>query len=73
MNNKMMKYISVIALLAVCIAAGSALDSQNKEATQSLFAMDTYMEITAYGRNSERAVEEATDEIKRLDALLSDE
>ena len=71
MNNKMMKYISVIALLAVCIAAGSALDSQNKEATQSLFAMDTYMEITAYGRNSERAVEEAADEIKRLDALLS--
>lgn len=71
MNNKMMKYISVIALLAVCIVAGSALDSQNKEATQSLFAMDTYMEITAYGRNSERAVEEAADEIERLDALLS--
>lgn len=71
MNNKMMKYISVIVLLAVCIFLGSTLDDQNKEATQSLFAMDTYMEITAYGRNSERAVEAAADEIKRLDALLS--
>ena len=33
--------------------------------------MDTYMELTAYGRNSEQAVEAALEEIQRLDALLS--
>ena len=71
MNNKMTKYIFALVILAVCIAAGSALDNQNKEASQSLFAMDTYMEITAYGRNSEKAVAAAAAEIERLDAQLS--
>lgn len=68
---KLKKYIPVLAILAVCIVAGSTLDNQNKEATRSLFAMDTYMEITAYGRNSEKAVDAASAEIKRLDGLLS--
>lgn len=71
MNNKMTNCIFALAILAVCIAAGSTLDNQNKEASQSLFAMDTYMEITAYGRNSEKAVAAAVTEIERLDALLS--
>ena len=71
MNNKMIKCIPALAMLAVCIVAGSILDGQNKEASQSLFAMDTYMEITAYGRNSEKAVAAAAAEIERLDAQLS--
>lgn len=71
MKFKIMKYFAVVAILAVCIVAGGMLDNQNKEASRSLFAMDTYMEITAYGRNSQKAVDAAAAEIERLDALLS--
>lgn len=39
--------------------------------TRELFAMDTYMSVTAYGERAEEAVNAAVDEIKRLDALLS--
>lgn len=39
--------------------------------TASIFAMDTYMTVTAYGDSAQAAVEAAADEILRLDALLS--
>lgn len=58
------------ALLVVCVAAYYMRDI-NKSATKGIFAMDTYMEITAYGRDSEEAVDAAAQEIQRLDALLS--
>ena len=36
-----------------------------------LFAMDTYMTVTAYGKGATEAVDQAADEISRLDQLLS--
>lgn len=42
-----------------------------KEASRDIFAMDTYMTVTAYGENAEQAVDDAEAEIERLDALLS--
>ena len=44
---------------------------QNKKCQKQLFAMDTYMEFTAYGKNSEKAVTAAMEEVQRLDGLLS--
>ncbi len=41
------------------------------EYTQSFFAMDTYMTLTAYGENSQQAVEAGEEEIMRLDELFS--
>ena len=41
------------------------------EASRDIFAMDTYMTVTAYGENAQKAVDEAEAEIERLDALLS--
>ncbi|MEI3524223.1 MAG: hypothetical protein V8Q36_09005 [Anaerotignum sp.] len=38
---------------------------------EELFAMDTYMNIAAYGEQSQKAVEAASAEIQRLDELLS--
>lgn len=46
-------------------------ESEKKQTTQSIFAMDTYMDITAYGSNSEQAVAAAVEEIHRLDVLFS--
>lgn len=42
-----------------------------QSASQEVFAMDTYMTVTAYGENAEEAVEESIQEIQRLDTLLS--
>lgn len=44
---------------------------ENNEASHDLFAMDTYMTVTAYGAHADEAVEKAENEIMRLDALLS--
>ena len=44
-----------------------------QEASRDVFAMDTYMTVTAYGENAEAAVDAAQAEIERLDALLSTE
>ena len=39
--------------------------------SQMVFAMDTYMTVTAYGTHGEEAVEAAVEEIERLDGLIS--
>ena len=41
------------------------------ETSRDIFAMDTYMTVTAYGEQSEAAVTAAEAEIERLDSLLS--
>lgn len=46
-------------------------EESSNEASRELFAMDTYMTVTAYGGNAQEAVDQAADEIERLDALLS--
>lgn len=62
--------IGAVAVLAGVIVKYGA-DLQNRSCTRQLFAMDTFMEFTAYGRDSGEAVEEAMAEVRRLDALLS--
>ena len=44
---------------------------ETQEASRDVFAMDTYMTVTAYGEDAEAAVEEAEAEIYRLENLLS--
>ena len=39
--------------------------------SRDVFAMDTYMTLTAYGNNADEALNEAEAEIERLDAMLS--
>ena len=45
--------------------------SQDNEASKDIFAMDTYMTVTAYGEKAQDAVDAAEAEIERLDTLLS--
>ena len=49
----------------------AALSSADQAHTTGLFAMDTYMTLTAYGPHGTEALEAAVAEIERLDALLS--
>ncbi len=45
--------------------------ADEQKASKDIFAMDTYMTVTAYGDAAEEAVDAAVSEIERLDALLS--
>lgn len=45
--------------------------SGEEKESRDVFAMDTYMTVTAYGEHAADAVEKAENEINRLDALLS--
>lgn len=44
---------------------------EETKADAEIFAMDTYMNLIAYGEKSEDAIQAATAEIQRLDALFS--
>ncbi|MDO4313424.1 MAG: FAD:protein FMN transferase [Eubacteriales bacterium] len=72
-----MKRKIIITVIAVCMMiVGCGDNSEKKEpdnasAEKELFAMDTYMTVTAYGENAQEAVDRAADEIERLDTLLS--
>lgn len=50
--------------------SGSEEDA-DASASRDIFAMDTYMTVTAYGSRCEEAVDAAVNEIERLDALIS--
>lgn len=52
-------------------AASSSPSAADASSSRDIFAMDTYMTVTAYGPNAEMAVDQAQQEIERLDALLS--
>ena len=73
------------AVVAMCVilaagmtACGKKMDSvqsesvsENDKYSSDIFAMDTYMSLTAYGAKAEDAVTAAIHEIQRLDAMFS--
>lgn len=69
------KLFKIFGVIFVGILAGYFfwyyMDGQSRSCTEQLFAMDTFMTFTACGWDSEKAVEEAIQEVQRLDALLS--
>ncbi|MDO4287379.1 MAG: FAD:protein FMN transferase [Eubacteriales bacterium] len=52
-------------------ATENAVMAVDEPVSQEVFAMDTYMTVTAYGEHAQEAVDDAVAEIERLDALLS--
>ena len=64
-----------VLLFVLCIAMLTACQNsdENKKVSKDIFAMDTYMTVTAYGKNAENGVNKAVDEINRLETVLSAE
>jgi thiamine biosynthesis lipoprotein len=74
---------TAVAAMCVILAAGmtacgkkadsaqSESVSENDKYSSDIFAMDTYMSLTAYGAKAEDAVTVAIHEIQRLDAMFS--
>ena len=74
MKKKYAATVIAAALFMLTSCAGeTAADSEtdDKKSSGSVFAMDTYMTITAYGKNGEKAIEAAQKEISRLEKLWS--
>lgn len=66
----------ICVFLAGCGGDGKTADKEksadaNKEYSQDVFAMDTYMSLTAYGPHGKEAVTAAVEEVSRLDSLWS--
>lgn len=68
-----------ILVAALCLIGGCLLfakfkcsrDASSNEITTELFAMDTYITMTAYGRDAETALSEAEDRLIELEQLWS--
>lgn len=65
-----MKKISLLIIIAF-LFTGCSAESEPAKATRDVFAMDTYMQLTAYGESAESAVNEAEALIFRLEKLFS--
>ena len=59
---------ALAALAALLLTAGCA---GGRACTREIFAMDTFMRLTAYGSRGQEAVDAAAEEIFRLEGLLS--
>lgn len=72
MHSKMKPKLLIFSVFAIGIT-GCGLDGRmdGEPATGDVFAMDTYMELSAYGENGQAAVDAAIQEINRLDKLFS--
>lgn len=67
----MSRRLSLALLALALLLAGIWYWTQRRSVTRQIFAMDTFMELTACGPHAAAALEEAVQEILRLDALLS--
>ena len=65
--------LMIIGFVLGCLIFSGCSDGvvTSKSVSESIFAMDTYMTVTAYGNEAQNAVTEAIAEIERLDELLS--
>jgi len=63
--------IILSAFLCIILASGCARkEDENIYPSKTIYAMDTVMEIKAYGKNAEKAIADAENIIKKLDADL---
>lgn len=60
-----------ISTLLLLLAVGFSACTNNTKYQSEIFAMNTVMNITAYGKNAKTAVKAVEDEISRFDSLFS--
>lgn len=69
----LVKYVKELISVLCCISFFSygCGNSESQKYSRDIFAMDTYMQLTAYGNNCSDALDKAEAEIYRLEKLLS--
>ena len=68
--NAVFLAVAVISLCS-CSEKQTPITSSNEAVTRDVFAMDTYMNLKAYGSNAEKALNEAEKRITELEKTLS--
>ncbi|HAR88967.1 MAG TPA: FAD:protein FMN transferase [Ruminococcaceae bacterium] len=80
---RFIKAFSVIILIIMLVGCSNENEANTSKTTSTttvndtipaskeFFAMDTYMEVDAYGDNGEKAVAKAEKEVNKLDSILS--
>lgn len=63
--------ISALGAGLLLLLTGCADDNSSQKKVKDVWAMDTYMNLTAYGNKAEDALAKAEEKINKLDALLS--
>ena len=71
--------VAAVMVLSSCGSAGldgstgtgEGVTAEEEPETIEVYAMDTYMTLSAYGENAGKALSESEAEIKRIDAMLS--
>ena len=64
--------IVVVLILSICLGGcGKGKNPKDQKYSEGVFAMDTYMSLTAHGSKGEEAVKAGIEEIKRLDEIWS--
>lgn len=63
-------FLGILASCAVLFAS-CAYESDRKPCSVSFFAMDTYMTVTAYGKNAESALNDVSEKIIALEKMWS--
>ena len=69
--NRKGTFIFALAGAVILLLIILNIRQEKREASAEVFAMDTVMSLKAYGKNAEKAVSEASAEIKRLESLFS--
>lgn len=66
-------YISLILILGIILLTGCEKNTSDsdKKYTSQIFALDTVIDITAFGEKAEDAIKAAEDEIRRLEKVFS--
>lgn len=64
-------FLSCFAVCLIFLTSCSNKKVEHEPTRKSFFAMDTYMTITVYGENSEKALDQAEEKIAELDKLWS--
>ncbi|MGN0453417.1 MAG: FAD:protein FMN transferase [Ruminococcus sp.] len=70
MKRHMRALILLISAIGLLCAGGCTVPSDSV-ASAEIYALDTYIELTAYGENCNEAIDGAKAEIRRLDRLFS--
>lgn len=70
-NTAIALLLAAVLLLSGCGKTTGESEGSQESSARTVFAMDTIMNLTAYGSHAEAALDEAVHEIYRLDALLA--
>ncbi|AFK86314.1 ApbE family lipoprotein [Thermoanaerobacterium aotearoense SCUT27] len=70
MNHLIKKVVAIIVTMLIAVSVVGC-GNNDQQYTRTDFMMDTVMQVTAYGRNAKKAVDESMNKLREIDNLMS--